>query len=66
MMSGYASDRNVKIMKNSAGIFCHKMNKGKIISLVDNPNFRGYWLGGSKLFANCLFMSDFIDDKMME
>ena len=66
MMSGYASDRNVKIMKNSAGIFCHKMNKGKIISLVDNPNFRGYWLAGSKLFANCLFMSDFIDDKMME
>lgn len=66
MLSGYASQRNVKLMKGSAGVFCHKLEKGKIISLVDNPNFRGYWLGGSKLFANCLFMSGLIGEDMME
>lgn len=66
MMSGYASKRNVKLMTGAGGVFCHKLEKGKIISLVDNPNFRGYWLGGSQLFANCLFMSDLITEEMME
>jgi len=61
MMSGYASGRNVKLMKGAGGVFCDKLEKGKIISLVDNPNFRGYWLGGSKLFANCLFMREMIE-----
>ena len=66
LISGYASSQNQELASGSAGITCHKYGKGKIIAMVDNPNFRGYWLGGSKLFANCLFMSEMITDDMME
>ncbi len=56
LISGYASSQNQELASGAAGLTCHKYGNGKIIAMVDNPNFRGYWLGGSKLFANCLFM----------
>ena len=61
LISGYASSQNQAMASGSAGLFCHAKGEGKIISLVDNPNFRGYWLGGSQLFANCLFLNGLLD-----
>jgi len=48
-------------LAGAAGIICSAFGEGKIIACVDNPNFRGVWLGGSKLFANMLFMSEIIE-----
>ena len=31
------------------------MSTGRIISLVDNPNFRAFWYGTNKLFLNSIF-----------
>jgi hypothetical protein len=28
--------------------------------MTDNPNFRGYWYGGNKLFLNALFFGSVI------
>ncbi len=61
MLSGYASDINQSKAVNAMGIMCSRYGKGMIISLVDNPNFRGYWLGGSHLFANAIFFNSLID-----
>jgi hypothetical protein len=62
LLSGYASSQNRELASGAAGLTCHKYGAGKIIAMVDNPNFRGYWLGGSKLFANCLFMHKAISE----
>lgn len=61
LLSGYASKSNQDKASNAMGILCSKYGKGKIISMVDNPNFRGYWLGGSRLFANAIFFNSLID-----
>jgi hypothetical protein len=28
---------------------------------VDNPNFRGYWLGTNRLFLNAVFFGEHMD-----
>lgn len=65
LMSGYASDENQDRAKGAAALICSAYGSGQIISCVDNPNFRGYWIGGSHLFANMLFMSKLIDRNTM-
>jgi hypothetical protein len=37
------------------------LGSGRVINIADNPNFRAYWLGGSKLFLNALFFGQVID-----
>ncbi len=60
VLSGYLHSKNVDKVKNSAAVFVDRQGRGKVIGLVDNPNFRGYWWGSSKLFANAIFMSQTI------
>ena len=31
------------------------MGSGTVVRIIDNPNFRGFWHGTSKLFANAFF-----------
>jgi len=54
-LSGYIHKDNIAKMPGSAAVFTSKMGKGNVIGLVDNPVFRGYWWGSSKLFANAVF-----------
>lgn len=65
LMSGYSSKRNVENAKGAAAATCFGYGRGRIIAFVDNPNFRGYWLGGSKLFANAIFYNSLIDSNSL-
>jgi len=55
LLSGYISQTNSKHMANSSSIVVSGLGRGRVISFVDNPNFRGFWLGTNKLFANAVF-----------
>ncbi len=66
LLSGYVSDENLKALNNSAAIMVHGHGSGKIISMTDNPNFRGYWWGGSKLFANAIFLNGLISGRAVQ
>ena len=35
---------------------------GTVIRMMDNPNFRGFWFGTTKLFLNGLFFAHVITD----
>ncbi|NNE25482.1 MAG: zinc carboxypeptidase [Saprospiraceae bacterium] len=64
--SGYISDRNAMLANGALGVACFGKGSGQIVAMVDNPNFRGYWLGGSRLFANAIFFSDLIQNAALE
>ncbi|NJO02654.1 MAG: hypothetical protein HC880_14070 [Bacteroidia bacterium] len=64
LMSGYISEENLELMKGSASVVVHHYGQGKIISLIDNPNFRAFWYGTNKLFANALFLPQLSGDKV--
>lgn len=61
LLAGYASDEMEDLIADSAAIVAHRLEQGRVIGFVTNPNFRGYWYGTSRLLSNAIFMSAFID-----
>ena len=61
LQSGYISKENYAAIKNSAAVLVNTVGSGRVISIADNPNFRAFWLGGTKLMMNALFFGRLID-----
>ena len=55
LISGYVWEPYTNLLDNSAGILINSRGRGNIISFMHNPNFRAFWFGTNKLFANSLF-----------
>ncbi len=61
LVSGYISEENLEKLPGTASILVSKLGSGRVISFVDNPNFRGTWYGTNKLFFNALFFGPLIN-----
>ncbi|HWJ92326.1 MAG TPA: hypothetical protein VNR87_14515, partial [Flavisolibacter sp.] len=61
LQSGWLSKENYDAVKNSAAVVVRSMGAGRIISIADDPNFRAFWLGGTKLMMNAIFFGKIID-----
>jgi len=61
LQSGWVSKENKDVIKNSAAVIVNTVGNGRVINIADNPNFRAFWLGGSKLFLNSIFFGRIID-----
>lgn len=61
LQSGWVSRENLDAIKNSAAVVVSVVGSGRVINIADNPNFRAFWLGGSKLFMNAIFFGRLID-----
>ena len=58
LLSGYVTKENLKLLKNSVPFQTQKMNRGRVIILTDNTNFRAFWYGTNRILTNALFLSD--------
>ena len=58
LLSGYISEENLNNLKSTVPLKINKLNKGKIISITDNTNFRAFWYGTNKLLVNAIYFSD--------
>lgn len=65
LVSGYASQENIERIKGTAGIMVFGLGAGKIVCSVDNPLFRGYWIGGHKLFDNMIYLTKSVENAGM-
>lgn len=63
LLSGYSSDENVKLIQGSPAVSVSSFGEGKVISFVDNPNFRAFWYGTNRLFLNAVFFGDWISTR---
>jgi hypothetical protein len=54
-LSGYISAPNLERLRGSPSLIADQLGRGSVILMIDNPNFRGYWLGTNRLFLNALF-----------
>lgn len=61
LVSGYVSKENLEKLEGTSSISVSKLGSGRVISFVDNPNFRGTWYGTNKLFFNALFFGPLIN-----
>lgn len=55
LLSGYVSNDNLEKIANSAMMVAERKEKGSVILILDNPVFRGFWYGSSRLLINSLF-----------
>ena len=58
LMSGYISEENLEMLKNSVPFQVQRMGKGRVIVFTDNTNFRAFWYGTNKLLMNAIFFGD--------
>jgi hypothetical protein len=61
LVSGWVSKENQDAVKNSAAVVVSTVGSGRVIAIADDPNFRAFWLGGSKLMMNAVFFGKVID-----
>jgi hypothetical protein len=61
LQSGWISKENSDAIKNSAAVIVNTVGSGRIINIDNNPNFRAFWLGGTKLMMNAIFFGKIID-----
>ncbi|MBO9633911.1 MAG: zinc carboxypeptidase [Chitinophagaceae bacterium] len=61
LQSGFITRENYELLKNSGAVLVNALGSGRVISIADNPVFRAYWLGGTKLFLNAIFFGRNID-----
>ncbi|WP_444995181.1 M14 family metallopeptidase [Aliikangiella sp. IMCC44359] len=59
-VAGYMSDLVNQHIADQTSILVQSVGRGKVILFSDNPLFRGFWLGTSRVFANALYFSDLI------
>lgn len=55
LLSGYINDENLEKLRNRTSLIATNSGRGNVILMCDNPNFRGYWYGTSKVFFNAVF-----------
>jgi hypothetical protein len=61
LQSGWLSKENSDAIKNAAAVIVNTSGSGRIINIDNNPNFRAFWLGGTKLMMNAIFFGKIID-----
>lgn len=61
LVSGYISKENLEKLPGTSSILVSGLGSGRVISFVDNPNFRGTWYGTNKLFFNAVFFGPIIN-----
>jgi hypothetical protein len=59
-ISGWVSPENLERIKNAPVVSVQPAGRGNLISYHENMNFRGIWLGTSKLFSNSVFFGNII------
>lgn len=60
LASGYSNDENLERIKGSGAVVISSYGGGNVIAMTDNPNFRAFWYGTNKLFANAIFFGETI------
>jgi hypothetical protein len=60
-LSGWISQENLDRLKEAPVVSVQSLGRGKLITYHESMNFRGYWLGTHKLFANSVFFGQVID-----
>ncbi|ALW86127.1 hypothetical protein AUC43_14110 [Hymenobacter sedentarius] len=61
LVSGYVSQANLRQISNSAAVVVSKAGAGRVVLFADDPNFRHYWHGTSRLFANALLLGPLLN-----
>jgi hypothetical protein len=55
LQAGFISESNQAALANTAALVALPVGRGAVVAMPDDPNFRGYWYGGNRVFFNAIF-----------
>ncbi len=55
LLSGFASEDNQRRVAGMAAVVALPVGRGAVVAMTDDPNYRGFWYGGNRLFFNAVF-----------
>ncbi len=58
LLSGYISEENLALLKNTVPFKVQRKGSGRIIYFTDNTNFRAFWYGTNKLLMNAIYFGE--------
>ena len=61
LLTGYASERRIEEIAGTPSVVSHRLKRGAVVLMADNPVFRGTYPGTEKLLMNAIFFSGLID-----
>lgn len=66
LLAGYIHPKQKPLTPGAAGAIIYGLGRGKVICFPGNPNFRGFWYGTNRLFANAIFFGNLISSDGVE
>ena len=66
LLSGYSPRGFAEAAAGSAGVVVSGNGGGRTISFANNPNFRGFWYGGNRMFMNAILFGHTISGAAVE
>lgn len=55
LLAGYVSVANQKRLAGGAAVVAQPVGAGLVVAMPDDPNSRGFWYGGNRVFLNAIF-----------
>ncbi len=66
LLAGYLHPDFQPLVKNAAAVVVGGTGTGRVIGFAGDPNFRAFWYGTNRLFANAIFFGNLINSDTME
>lgn len=66
LLAGYIHLKQRPLVASSAAITVGGTGKGRTICFAGNPNFRAFWYGTNRLFANAIFFGNLVSGETVE
>lgn len=66
LRAGYVHERHKPLIPGSAAVIVGGIGNGRVVCFSGNPNFRGFWQGTNRLFANAVFFGNLISGQAVE
>ncbi|WP_423188086.1 M14 family zinc carboxypeptidase [Alishewanella sp. d11] len=55
-LAGYTAAEYLPRIAQGAALVAHNLGRGRVIGMTDNPVFRGYFMGSSRLLVNAIYL----------
>ena len=56
LTAGYASQKNLRTLAGNAFAAVQRMGAGRVIFLVDNTQYRMFWIGPARMMQNAVML----------
>ncbi len=66
LLAGYVHASQKPLLPGAAAAIICGLGRGKVIAFPGNPNFRAFWYGTNRLFANAVLLGNIISSDAVE